>query len=123
MTTTSEDEMPEVRETPAADAPSAPPPGKPRTKPRKLSTTDKLRDLRESAARRVELLLARADRLRGELASVVKRLNHARVELERLDATLPAHEPPAEVPVHRVVNLEPLPAYPNGADAAAVEDA
>ena len=74
-----------VIETPAADAPET----KPRQKPRKLSTTDKLRELHEQAARKVAVLHARADRQRVELAATVRQLNDAREEVARLQGTLP----------------------------------
>lgn len=86
MTTTNDEP---VIETPAADAPEA---KKPRTKPRKLSTTDKLLELHGSAKAKEARLHARADRLRAELAAVVKELNEARSEAARLEATLPQRD-------------------------------
>lgn len=66
-------------------------PKKARTKPRKLTMTDKILEARAISANKVDRLHKRADQLRGELAKVVKELNEEREQIAVADASLPPH--------------------------------
>lgn len=77
----------DTAETPM-DAPKA------KKKPRRLSVTDKLMELRQQNAAALEKLMERESKLRAELGDLIRRRKAAQDALTRLDATLPQPEAP-----------------------------